>query len=240
VKVVSGFSLIELLVGLALAAFIMLGLSKAYISVTHAYRAQSVLSDIQDRGRFSVFYLSRIIKMSGANYCESVGYKNTTVDKFIIRGFRGREDLPGFLQGQVKSGADSLIVGECFLYKGDYVFRKVAFFIGNTGRKEDGHSIYSLYQKAEFGRRKELVSNVVNLSIKYGPSNEKGDSVERYVTAGEVSDWLRVRAVVVELLLRAKGVGVGNHVYQFNGVMHKSYDGYLYRSWRFYNYLRNR
>ncbi|MEO7876727.1 MAG: PilW family protein [Dokdonella sp.] len=64
-----GISLIELLVALAIAALLLLGLSQVFIGSKDAYRLQEGMSRVQENARFVTQYLEQNVRMAGYMGC---------------------------------------------------------------------------------------------------------------------------------------------------------------------------
>lgn len=64
-----GLSLVELMVALAIAAVLLLGLSQIFAGSKNVYRLQEGMSRVQENARFVVQYLERNIRMAGYLGC---------------------------------------------------------------------------------------------------------------------------------------------------------------------------
>ncbi len=64
-KIIKGFSLVELLTALAISTFIVLGIGQAFITHKVSYRAQNSLSRVQQTGRFVIEYVGNDIRRAG-------------------------------------------------------------------------------------------------------------------------------------------------------------------------------
>lgn len=64
-----GISLIELLVALAIAALLLLGLSQVFIGSKNTYRLQEGMSRVQENARFVTQYLEQNVRMAGYMGC---------------------------------------------------------------------------------------------------------------------------------------------------------------------------
>ena len=60
-----GFSLIELMIAMALGAFIIAGLVSVFISASQSYTTQQALVEIQDKGRFAIEKIRDDIQRAG-------------------------------------------------------------------------------------------------------------------------------------------------------------------------------
>lgn len=89
-------------------------------------------------------------------------------------------------------GADALV----------FPFEAIAYSIGPNPAKNP-----SLY-RAVNGTAQEAVENVRDMQIVYGIDNNADGSVDAYVRADQVTDWARVLAVRVSLLLRSPAANI--------------------------------
>ncbi len=92
-------------------------------------------------------------------------------------------------------GADALV----------FPFESIAYRIYTNPAGNPPHR--SLY-RAVNGTDQEVVENVKDMQIVYGVDSNGDGAVDVYVTADKVSDWARVLAVRVSLLLRSHKDGV--------------------------------
>ncbi len=60
-----GFSLVELMIGLTIGLFILLGVVLVYVSSARTSVTTEALSRVQESGRFGIFFLARDIRSSG-------------------------------------------------------------------------------------------------------------------------------------------------------------------------------
>lgn len=65
----AGFSLIELMVALAISTFLLLGVFQVYISLNDTARSGSALARLQENGRFAVNYLIQNLRLAGYQGC---------------------------------------------------------------------------------------------------------------------------------------------------------------------------
>ena len=61
----SGFSLIELMIAMALGSFIIGGLISVFIGSTNSYKLQQAISQIQDKGRYAIKKIREDVQRSG-------------------------------------------------------------------------------------------------------------------------------------------------------------------------------
>jgi type IV pilus assembly protein PilW len=61
----TGFSLVELMIGLVIGLFILLGVVLVYVSSARTTATNEALSRVQESGRFGMFFLARDIRQAG-------------------------------------------------------------------------------------------------------------------------------------------------------------------------------
>lgn len=61
----AGFSLVELMIGLVIGLFILLGVVLVYVSSARTTATNEALSRVQESGRFGLYFLSRSIRQAG-------------------------------------------------------------------------------------------------------------------------------------------------------------------------------
>jgi len=199
----TGMSLIEVMLAQTLGLFLIFGLIQIYLSVQKTFDLQQAIINLQENGRFASYLLSKNIRMAGFAGCESLikwGDEN-----LAIHGYD--KDVPEFLREVIKKGTDSVEIAECTIRDKATRFERFAFFVGATDRKDPlGNLLYGLYVKyRKNGNKRELVSGVEDMQIRYGVVNQKDDSyITDYVTAAQVADWKKVRAIEIALLLRSE------------------------------------
>jgi len=233
----SGMSLVEVMLASTLGLFLMFGFIQVYLTVQKTFHLQQAIVNIQENGRFAAHFLNESIRMAGYARCGAVDdFINTDL---ALHGYNTH--LPDFLKDKlVKEGADSIVVGECILQNKKEKFEQFAFFIGPTDRKNKlGRTVYALYEKPIIGNKRELVSGIEDMQIKYGISNEPGGkNISDYLTADKVQDWKKIRAVEIALLLSSElPVLTQPEAYEFAGKKLPA-DRFLHREWHMYVALR--
>jgi len=82
-------------------------------------------------------------------------------------------------------------------------FEEIAFFISNTGRKDNKNNpILGLYFSINGGNKSEIISNVSDMKVYYGIDLNNQGTIDKYYSAAEVSDiklWDKVLSVVITL-----------------------------------------
>lgn len=231
----SGFSLIEVMLSTALGLFLIGGFIQIYLTVEKTFNLQQAITQIQENGRFAVHFLRERILMAGYEDCgASPSFVNADL---AIQGYRNT--LPGFLQSKALTNTDSVVIGRCEVDGGVMQFKQVAFFIGATNRKNKlGKTIYALYEMPVGDDKRELVSGISHMKINYGVATLDGADVLQYLSADNVVDWKKIKAVDIALLLDSETPVLSKPAsYLFAG-KNFSPDRFLHRQWHTYIALR--
>lgn len=76
-----GVGLVELMIGMTIGLFLILGVLEVFASTRASYRTQEALSRIQESGRFAVNFLSRDVRMAGYAGCVRNAPVTNTLDQ---------------------------------------------------------------------------------------------------------------------------------------------------------------
>lgn len=71
-----GFSLIELMIGMTIGLFILLGVLIVYVGAVRTYSTNDALSRVQESGRFAIEILSKDIREAGFTFACTTGVNN--------------------------------------------------------------------------------------------------------------------------------------------------------------------
>lgn len=242
----AGFSLVELMLAMALGLFLLAGLIQICASVKTTYRLQTALARIQENGRFTVHFLNQNIRLAGYAGCQNK--LSPVLESGAIRGYNS-DQLPEFLQNnRVVSGSDVVVVQKCAEKSdGSTQLVKIAYFIADTLRTdESGQRIYGLYQKIignENHPSQEIILGVDNMKVVYGVSNDHGKNIAQYLSVNQIDlqQWNQVSSVQIALLLDSmENVLQKPQTYIFNGQKITPSDRMLHKEWNTYITLRER
>jgi type IV pilus assembly protein PilW len=100
-----GFSIVEVLIALALSSILLTGIAQIYLSTKKVFYAQENLSRLQENSRFASYILTKNIRMAGYEGCTKSNMPNG------LKGFDSG-NLPGYLQGKVTSGTDVIVINK--------------------------------------------------------------------------------------------------------------------------------
>jgi len=221
---------------------IIAGLIQIYLAIKLNYNKQQALLNLEESERFAQYILNQRIRQAGLIICQNQSQPVQTDQ--AITGYNS-QNLPVFLQGQVIVGTDALVIKSCennSHISQDTQFTTMAYYIGDTNRKnQQGQSILGLFQKPEEGDRVELISGIEQMQILYGVSKNPASELLVYLPAEQVTDWLSVRSVQIDLLLNSIDAVLNKpQTYFFQGQTVMPQDLLLYKSISSYIKLRER
>ena len=212
-----GYTLVELMISVVIGLFIIAGVFQIYLSSRAASNLQDRMSNVQENGRFALFFLQRSIRKAGfpkstalnpftdtpsnatcpmavttAN-CASTpvgtcnGAGSTDSDQIAVC-YQGTQDCLG---QPIPASASSGVVADVFSIKTDTT----------TGVSQLMCRGYLNGSPLENGAQ-TLVDGIVNMQVQYGVDDVPVDGYANvYVTANNVTNWDRVVAVRVSLLV---------------------------------------
>lgn len=130
----SGFSLIELMIGMALGLFLLLGITDVYLAQRQAYRTNEGLSQVQVSARIAFELMAKEIRDSGVNPCGARVVANvlngSSASLWLnwgaggLRGYESSAALPSEVVTTAAarvSGTDAIVVRSAALSNGAIV-----------------------------------------------------------------------------------------------------------------------
>ncbi|MGI0117280.1 PilW family protein [Zooshikella sp. RANM57] len=210
----SGLSLIELMIALVLGLLLLAGVLQVFLGSSQTYRLTGDLARAQENGRFALDMLTRDIRMAGYRHPD----KGELIDFFMVgadcpntdacttnvSGTAGSDIIAVQLDPEENTdclgssvGADDIVIN--------------VYSIGT--QTVSGVNISSLFCRGwnvttdawTTTSAQPLVDGIENMQVLYGIApNEK--FITRYVTADNVPDWNKIRAVRIGLLVSAGNV----------------------------------
>lgn len=188
-----GFTLVEILVALAIGALLTVGFVQIFSGSKKTYLVQDNLSRLQENGRFAMDFLSQDIRMAG--FRQNATPANPFTDD-AIRGFEGSGSFNSNIGDaiEIRYEADRNCVGNDPNTVGakDGIARNV-FFIKDGELKCRGN-----------GQTEPLVEGMEDMQILYGEDTTPTDddyTANRYLPAGAV-DMDNVVSVRITLSVR--------------------------------------
>jgi len=214
-----GFTIIELMITLAITSVLILGSVTFLVSARKSNQIQSALSGLSTSGRFGLEQISRDIRMSG--------YRNTDwtigpLDNVVTATNRGSDD-----------GGDTISL----VYEGT---RDCAFAVAPAG------IVTNVYQVVDGDlqcNNQSVTSGVQEMQVYFGEDTNDDDIANRWMSPGTAGLQMdRVVSVRVHLLARTDGnnVSTSAQAYQFNNAQQDAVDdGQVRREYSVTVALRN-
>ena len=225
----AGYSMIELIIAIAIAIFLIGGVMIVEQSMHNSYSDQSGLSQIEDTERFTVTMLSEITQAAGyypdpakitaaiALPQDTTNAPNATNDALsfqpqqLVDGVAGTTTVNGATVGNdtlavrymTDSGDGISMCDGSTNTSGGPVAWVNYFYVESDAT---GSYLYCVVQnetnEGEWGTPVQLASNVQAMQIWYGLSTTGGSNVDTYVPAADMitsTQWMEVSSVKVLL-----------------------------------------
>lgn len=213
-----GFSLVELMISLVLGLIVIAAVSMVFLSSSRTSTATNILSRAQESSRFSVQYIGRELRMAGY----SSSYEAGVVSRSIIFP----SDATFTTAGQVVVGDDnstaSGILGGTDTIQVRYMGSGSAEISDCQGNAVSATSIVTirifvnedneLVCTVNGGSEEVLVEDIGNFQLTYGVDTNNDNSVDSYVTAAEVTDWLNPLSIRLELTIDSNNAEITDRV----------------------------
>jgi len=195
-KTQHGVGLIELMVAITIALFLLLGLGTIFVAMRQTSSARQGLSSLQDSERMAMSFLGNDIQ--GAGY-----YPNPLVATPAANFPAVTSTLYSFAGGQIVTGTSGSTPGTDTL---------TVRFIGSPGIQGCASATVSgvpyvdtfsvsanVLNCNENQTSVALVSGVTGMTVLYGEDTTGNGSVTEYVPASGVTSWASVKTVNVKL-----------------------------------------
>lgn len=231
---VKGFSLVELMISLALGLFLSLAVIQTYLATVKSDTVIMSNTEIQENARFALQVLEKALQQAGyySNLEQSrqeffqnqaAQWANTVfTSSDAIRGFDDTE-TPVTNQPNSASGTDQVFIrlvsdasvagigASWYDCNGVLIPDNTAIQMGFYISATKGTLICRSEIPGANPDYPPLISNVSDFQLLYGVDSTQDGSVNRYIDAQNVSaasDWDNVRAIKVSLTLAAPVPGV--------------------------------
>jgi len=221
-----GFSLIEMMIAMAVGLLLSVGTATIYFSSQRASLTQSQYSIIEDNGRVALEILTQIIEHTGyvsANSSPLAGNDRFITANIVASSCGGQNNiLNTSLFGKTLNDAGGDSIG--IVYIGDANINRdcggeqlpTVCQAGGVG-SIDASKIYNYFFVAInadnmpvlncAGSRSnntiEIAEGVENIQILYGIDNNGDNQVDQYVNADQVTRWGSILSVQLALLVRS-------------------------------------
>jgi type IV pilus assembly protein PilW len=205
-----GFTLVEIMIALAIGLFLTAGLLTLVQAMKRTSVTQSGMSQLQDNERMAMTLLADVIQSAGY-FPQNVGLTNTAVTQLVSAGsFQAGQALLGTGAGNAAPPGDSTTVRyyTAGTLAGDQT-------INCTGNTTTGPLLFTnkfslvpdpyvtgtwdLACTLNGAPPVALVNGIENLQIYYGvkTNTQNNNSVDTYLDANGVADWSKVKSVKV-------------------------------------------
>ena len=178
-----GFSLIEIILAIALAALLLEQTFRTVVLIKYQWRLRSTQIELQNRFRILAILLPRYIQLAGYTGCVARS-----------KSIQLTQNLHAYVNPK-KSKTDILVVATCMRLAGKAALQQVAFYVANDG----------LYMQRVGGRAEQVVAGISNMRLRFGILNKKGDAIVQYQSAHTIKDWRQVASVELHMLLHTSG-----------------------------------
>lgn len=204
----SGFTLVELMVAMAIGLFLMLGISQVFLASKKTYNLQAATSLMQENGRFAVEMLQREINQAGFNTSSSPmrPFVDTPAPDCVNKGNVFSQDCAGTgdaIAIQYESATDCLGQATPVVAPFGVPTAINVYYVDDP----DGDGLPSLMCRGNGGVNAEaIVDGIEALQVTYGediPAVAAATSdgiADVYRNATNVTDFLDVVAVRLALL----------------------------------------
>ena len=142
-----GFTIIELLLAVAIAGIVLSGFYSVYMSQQSSYRRQEEIAAMNQNIRSAMFYMGKEIRMAGL---DPTGTANAGIIENLPNRIRFTEDI----QGQTKNDPPDGIIGDSN--------ENISYYLYDA----DGDGDTDLVRDAGFGRRL-IAENISSLLFDY-------------------------------------------------------------------------
>lgn len=220
----AGFNLVELLVALAIAAFLMVGLVQVFSSIRASYDLQEGLSRLQENTRFVSTFLNRQLRETG--YFPFPEHENLNIDIGFTFPSVLTGDIPPLLTANTVDGGGSNSDTIEASYFSEFNCNDTLNPPSTTGNPIIGHKQVSfavvnneLRYTCRFGApvigaappavitNQPLLSNIETLQFQYGEDISGDGSADRYVDAGSWAAVGNIVAIRVGIILTSPIIG---------------------------------
>lgn len=197
----SGMSIVELMVAMLIALFLIGGLIQIFLGNREAFRTQQNLQRLQENARAAASNLAAVIANAGFH-----ADPRDEADMIFPASNRAIEGT-----GDGSGSADSITVR----YQNDGSLRDclgrvdgspdAPVMVTNEYSIDASGSLLCRTTSGAVTQTQPLLDGVDAMVIRYGVDSDGNDSVDQYLFASQLAsgDWDRVKSVAVSLLLRS-------------------------------------
>ncbi|HED34906.1 MAG TPA: prepilin-type N-terminal cleavage/methylation domain-containing protein [Gammaproteobacteria bacterium] len=246
-----GFTMVELLVAMAIGLFLISGVFQLFIANKQSSRIQDNLSHVQENGRFAISEIGRVLRMTGikSDPVDTTTFVTSAAISGVDNGGLGADEIFVSFQGAVGTATAGGVVdclGTKFLAALPATTITNRFYLANDANGVS--SLFCVETTAAVLDPQPLVENVVDMQITYGVDTNNSGTANYYVDATTVTtgtagvpDWTKVVSVNLNLLVASgeDNVTTTAQTYKFNGASVSAGDNRLYKAFSITVALRN-
>ncbi len=193
-----GFSLLEMLIAIALGTFICVGVFNLYSSLSRLSQRQHAISNFAENTRFIADFLREKINQAGDGSCASRSPGSLSMP---VKGYDA-DEAKNKLGLTIKSGTDLLQLHECIRLHDNMHYLPVEFFIADTFRTNIANKkVDALFFKVAHHPREELITGMEKFQLSFGVRDESQHNIRGYHKASSIRDWKKVGAVKIQYTL---------------------------------------
>ncbi len=215
----NGFTLVELLVSITLGVTILLATTQLFSNSKESFQYEQQWLDLHERGRHLLQFFSAELKKIGH---PAASFSGTALTASNNSGENSSDSLTISYQGAKDCAGSSSTT--------------ILYYVDDGNLRCDGNGSSSPTPQT-------LTSYIEGLQFRFGADLDGDNSIDRYLSANEISDWSTVNTIQVALLLRSQ-LPVRQIIdatsYDLLGVTHGPFnDNYLRKIYRTTTQLRN-
>lgn len=207
-----GMTLIELMIAMVIGLFIIAGVGQIFLSTRASHNVQERMSNLQENGRFAVFFLQRSLRTAGFPRSIALNpFTNTPSNTTCPMAVSTVDCIPDTATTTTTAtcngaGNASDQVAVCYQGTTDCLGQAVAggivtdFFFIDTDATTGVNRL--MCRGNGNAQAQPLVDGIENLQVQYGEDTDAtlDGYANRYVRANEVTNWDNVVAVRVAVL----------------------------------------
>ncbi len=202
-RISGGFTLVELMVSLVIGLIIMAALIALYMSNIQAARFQTAVQQMQENGRFAVDVLSRTTRMAG--YDDPL--TTTALPTPVVVGSTNASGAIFYQTGLLSSG-DTVAIrfeGGTGIRDCQGVAVNADSWVLNLYAVSTDNNLVCATQTSAGATNNitTLAEGVEDMRVFYGVDKDADGIADKYVGAGDVTDWSEVVSMQFALLVNS-------------------------------------
>ena len=201
----AGFTIVEMMVGLAIGLFISIGFATTFVSMKTSFNSQDKLAQLQDNERLAMTILSGSVQQAGY-YPSPLGTGSAAIVASADSDFGAMSASQALTGNDSSSKGVSLSTAYASSGSGDGLLDCLGESLSSGASVRNIFFVDSATQTLQCQvelngvttspTKATLVSGVSSMTVLYGVGNP---NVTGYYSAANVSDWSTVRAVRITL-----------------------------------------